>query len=93
MNEPTKIRIKLNQSALLSTGFTLVIYLRSEVNVHRFAPKQTLSAGCTLDFTVHWQLVTRPKEIQPTLTIENWGPFQHRFQPNLTSLTNQPDGK
>lgn len=75
-NEPTKIRIKLNQSALLSTGFSLQIHFRTYTNVYQFAPRENLSAGCTLEFEVHWQLIPRPDNAKPRLTSENWGPFQ-----------------
>lgn len=89
VNEPTKIKIKLNQSALLSTGFTLELYLRSTINVHRYTPRENLSAGCFLEFTIRWQLIPRPEEVRPKLSTENWGPFLPHCSSSLVNKSKQ----
>lgn len=75
IHTPTRVKIKLDASALLSTGFTLEVYLRYINNIKQFKPNENLSAGCELNFTINWLLIANPQEAVPTLRVEHWGPF------------------
>lgn len=57
--ETTNIEIKLNPSALLTSGFILEIWRRDSNIIKEFQPSATLAPGATINFKTNWRIASK----------------------------------
>lgn len=65
----TSIKISLEASALLSTGFILEVFRRIK---HEVQPSADLTIGCNINFKISWNLSTNPVGATPTINQARW---------------------
>lgn len=68
----TSIQIELGSSALLATGFIIEVFRRDSIIVHEVPASENLSAGCSINFCVSWNLSANSKRATPTVTPLRW---------------------
>lgn len=85
--ETTSIKLNLEASALLSTGFIIEIFRRDSTIVHEVKPTTVFTGGCIVKFDVNWNLSTNTANATPILKPRKWTqpPTQTGSQPSLTS--------
>lgn len=64
----TKIKIVLEPSALITTGFAIETYLRKLTTIHVIEPNAAYGAGVTIEFEVKWEFGAENLDAVPKVT-------------------------
>lgn len=74
------IKISLEPSALLTTGFTVEVFNRDSTIVHEVQPDAKFAAGAEIVFRNKWNVTSNTSLATPTITAANWDRFDSTGQ-------------
>lgn len=81
--DETLVKISLNPSALLSTGFTVEVFNRDSTIVHEVRPDAKYSAGAEISFRIKWNINSNTAAATPIIVASEWNRrLPHQFTVN-----------